>query len=59
MTIHARTGSGPRSCAGYTEPAFAEVRTAFESNLRTGDELGGSVAVYRHGRSSSTCGRVL
>lgn len=37
-------------CQGYTHPVFAEVREAFDSNLRTGDELGGSVAVYRHGR---------
>ncbi|MEU1513847.1 serine hydrolase domain-containing protein [Streptomyces sp. NPDC005811] len=35
---------------GHTEPEFAGVREAFESNLRCGDDLGASVAVFRYGR---------
>jgi CubicO group peptidase (beta-lactamase class C family) len=50
MTVHDHAASGQGTCEGYTHPAFAEVREAFASNLRTGDELGGSVAVYHHGR---------
>jgi CubicO group peptidase (beta-lactamase class C family) len=34
---------------GWTAPGFESLRTAFESNLRVGDELGASFAVFRHG----------
>lgn len=34
---------------GWTAPEFAGVRTAFESNLRVGDDLGAAVSVYRFG----------
>lgn len=45
MTVPDDVGSGSLTVEGWTHPAFAEVREAFASNLRTGDELGGSVAV--------------
>lgn len=35
---------------GRCEPQFAAVRTAFETNLRLGDDLGASIAVYLHGK---------
>lgn len=38
------------TASGYTAPRFAGVRDAFESNLRNGDDIGASVAVYHHGR---------
>ncbi|MEU9454552.1 serine hydrolase domain-containing protein [Streptomyces sp. NPDC048277] len=44
------THRGSTGVSGHTEPQFAGVREAFESNLRNGDDFGASVAVYRHGR---------
>ncbi|WEH19912.1 serine hydrolase domain-containing protein [Streptomyces sp. VNUA24] len=35
--------------SGYTAPRFSGVRDAFESNLRNGDDIGASVAVYQNG----------
>ncbi|MBO4256263.1 serine hydrolase domain-containing protein [Streptomyces griseorubiginosus] len=37
------------TASGYTSPRFSGVQDAFESNLRNGDDLGASVAVYHHG----------
>ncbi|MGW2888095.1 hypothetical protein ACWDDN_22620 [Streptomyces griseoruber] len=37
------------TASGYTSPRFSGVHDAFESNLRNGDDLGASVAVYHHG----------
>ncbi|MFI9836256.1 serine hydrolase domain-containing protein [Nonomuraea sp. NPDC051941] len=37
------------AASGYTAPRFSGVRDAFESNLRNGDDIGASLAVYRHG----------
>ncbi|UUU36618.1 beta-lactamase family protein [Streptomyces sp. CA-210063] len=37
------------TASGYTSPRFSGVHDAFESNLRNGDDIGASVAVYHHG----------
>ncbi|MEU1301581.1 serine hydrolase domain-containing protein [Streptomyces shenzhenensis] len=46
-TTHYAAAAKP---SGYAAPRFAGVREAFESNLRSGDDFGASVAVYHHGR---------
>ena len=40
----------PPNVRGSVDPAFERVRQAFVTNLAVGDDLGASVAVFRHGR---------
>ncbi len=51
MSADNRKTSGPGlGVSGHCEPRFAEVRTAFETNLALGEDIGASVAVFQNGR---------
>lgn len=46
----ANAGTVPRpEVRGWAARDFAHLRDALETNLRTGDDQGATVAVYRHG----------